>query len=67
MCACVTRFCMLIGDANMACGCRPCTWLTDEGGQAVVRSVLARLSPVDQNASIRSQARAMMAQVPEMD
>jgi hypothetical protein len=32
-----------------------------------VRSVLTKLAQSDQNASIRSQARAMMAQVPEMD
>lgn len=32
-----------------------------------VRSVLTRLAQSDQNASIRSQARVMMAQVPEMD
>jgi hypothetical protein len=32
-----------------------------------VRSVLTRLSQTDQNASIRSQARTMLAQMPEMD
>jgi len=32
-----------------------------------VRSVLTKLSLADQNPSIRSQARAMLAQVPEMD
>jgi len=32
-----------------------------------VRSVLTRLSQTDQNPSIRSQARAMLAQMPEMD
>jgi anti-sigma factor RsiW len=32
-----------------------------------VRSVLTRLSQTDQNVSIRSQARAMLAQMPEMD
>ncbi len=32
-----------------------------------VRSVLTRLAQADQNPSIRSQARVMMAQVPEMD
>src|SRR5271163_3809752 len=32
-----------------------------------VRSVLTRLSQTDQNPSIRSQARTMLAQMPEMD
>jgi hypothetical protein len=32
-----------------------------------VRSVLTRLAQTDQNASIRSQARTMLAQMPEMD
>jgi hypothetical protein len=32
-----------------------------------VRSVLTRLSQTDQNVSIRSQARTMVAQMPEMD
>jgi hypothetical protein len=32
-----------------------------------VRSVLARLAQTDQNVSIRTQARAMLAQMPEMD
>ena len=32
-----------------------------------VRSVLTRLSQTDENVSIRSQARAMLAQMPEMD
>jgi len=32
-----------------------------------VRTVLTRLAQSDQNPSIRSQARAMMEQVPEMD
>ncbi|HEY6302052.1 MAG TPA: HEAT repeat domain-containing protein [Terriglobales bacterium] len=32
-----------------------------------VRSVLTRLSQTDQNVSIRSQARTMLAQMPEMD
>jgi hypothetical protein len=32
-----------------------------------VRSVLTRLAQTDQNLSIRSQARAMLAQMPEMD
>jgi predicted Abi (CAAX) family protease len=32
-----------------------------------VRSVLTRLSQADQNVSIRSQARTMLAQMPEMD
>ena len=32
-----------------------------------VRSVLSKLAENDQNASIRSQARTIMAQTPEMD
>jgi hypothetical protein len=32
-----------------------------------VRSVLTRLAQTDQNVSIRSQARTMLAQMPEMD
>jgi hypothetical protein len=32
-----------------------------------VRAVLAKLAQTDQNVSIRTQARAMLAQMPEMD
>jgi hypothetical protein len=32
-----------------------------------VRSVLTKVSQKDQNISIRSQARTMLAQMPEMD
>jgi hypothetical protein len=34
---------------------------------STVRTVLTKLGQTDDNASIRSQAKAMMAQVPEMD
>jgi len=32
-----------------------------------VRAVLSRLAQTDQNPSIRSQAKTMLAQMPEMD
>ncbi|MBI1739679.1 MAG: zf-HC2 domain-containing protein [Candidatus Koribacter versatilis] len=52
----------LISDANP--GVRLVEPMKADSG---VRSVLTKLSQSDQNVSIRSQARAMLAQVPEMD
>ncbi len=57
----------LIGDANIGVRMQALHLVEPMKADSSVRSVLARLSQSDQNASIRSQARAMMAQVPEMD
>jgi hypothetical protein len=57
----------LISDANIGVRMQALHLVEPMKADSGVRAVLARLSQSDQNASIRSQARAMMAQVPEMD
>ena len=57
----------LIGDANIGVRMQALHLVEPMKADGSVRSVLTRLAQSDQNASIRSQARAMMAQVPEMD
>jgi hypothetical protein len=57
----------LISDANIGVRMQALHLVEPMKADSSVRAVLARLSQSDQNASIRSQARAMMAQVPEMD
>jgi hypothetical protein len=57
----------LIGDANIGVRMQALHLVEPMKADGGVRSVLTRLAQADQNASIRSQARAMMAQVPEMD
>ena len=57
----------LISDANIGVRMQALHLVEPMKADGSVRSVLTRLAQSDQNASIRSQARAMMAQVPEMD
>jgi hypothetical protein len=57
----------LISDANIGVRMQALHLVEPMKADSGVRAVLARLSQSDQNASIRSQARAMMEQVPEMD
>ena len=57
----------LINDANIGVRMQALHLVEPMKADGGVRSVLTRLAQSDQNASIRSQARAMMAQVPEMD
>ena len=57
----------LISDANIGVRMQALHLVEPMKADGSVRSVLTKLSQSDQNASIRSQARAMMAQVPEMD
>jgi hypothetical protein len=57
----------LVNDANIGVRMQALHLVEPMKADSSVRSVLTRLSQADQNASIRSQARAMMAQVPEMD
>lgn len=57
----------LINDANIGVRMQALHLVEPMKADSSVRSVLTKLAQADQNASIRSQARAMMAQVPEMD
>ena len=57
----------LISDANIGVRMQALHLVEPMKADSSVRVVLTKLSQTDQNASIRSQARAMMAQVPEMD
>jgi hypothetical protein len=57
----------LISDANPGVRVQALHLVEPMKADSGVRSVLTKLSQSDQNVSIRSQARAMLAQVPEMD
>lgn len=57
----------LISDSNSGVRLQALRLVEPMKADSNVRSVLARLSQNDQNVSIRSQARAMLAQMPEMD
>jgi hypothetical protein len=57
----------LVSDSNLGVRNQALHLVEPLKADSSVRSVLAKLSQSDQNASIRSQARAMLAQVPEMD
>jgi hypothetical protein len=57
----------LISDANIGVRMQALHLVEPMKADSGVRSVLTRLAQSDQNPSIRSQARAMMEQVPEMD
>ena len=57
----------LIGDANSGVRMQALRLVEPMKTDSNVRSVLTRLSQTDQNVSIRSQARTMLAQMPEMD
>jgi len=57
----------LINDTNIGVRMQALRLVEPVKADSTVRVVLTRLGQSDENASIRSQARAMMAQVPEMD
>ncbi len=57
----------LISDGNIGVRMQALHLVEPMKADSGVRSVLTRLAQSDQNPSIRSQARAMMEQVPEMD
>lgn len=57
----------LIGDANIGVRMDALRLVEPLKADSSVRSVLTKLAQADQNASIRSQARTMLAQTPEMD
>ncbi len=57
----------LVSDANIGVRIQALHLVEPMKADSGVRSILTKLAQSDQNASIRSQARAMMAQVPEMD
>jgi hypothetical protein len=57
----------LISDENSGVRMQALHLVEPMKADSNVRSVLTRLSQTDQNPSIRSQAKAMLAQMPEMD
>jgi hypothetical protein len=57
----------LIGDASSGVRMQALRLVEPMKTDSNVRSVLTKLSQTDQNPSIRSQARTMLAQMPEMD
>ena len=57
----------LISDANSGVRMQALRLVEPMKADSSVRSVLTKLAATDQNASIRSQARTMIAQMPEMD
>ena len=57
----------LISDTNSGVRMQALRLVEPMKTDSNVRSVLARLAQTDQNVSIRTQARAMLAQMPEMD
>jgi HEAT repeats/Putative zinc-finger len=57
----------LIGDTNSGVRMQALRLVEPMKTDSNVRSVLTKLSQTDQNVSIRSQARTMLAQMPEMD
>src|SRR4030088_3581006 len=57
----------LISDANIGVRMQALHLVEPMKTDSNVRSVLTKLSQTDQNVSIRSQARTMLAQMPEMD
>jgi len=57
----------LIGDANAGVRMQALRLVEPMKADSGVRSVLTKLADTDQNVSIRSQARTMVRQMPEMD
>jgi hypothetical protein len=57
----------LISDTNSGVRMQALHLVEPMKADSNVRSVLSKLSKTDQNASIRSQARTMLVQMPEMD
>jgi hypothetical protein len=58
---------VLVDDASSGVRLQALRMVEPMKGDSSVRAVLTRLSQTDQNASIRSQARTMLAQMPELD
>jgi acyl-homoserine lactone acylase PvdQ len=57
----------LISDTNSGVRMQALRLVEPMKTDSNVRSVLTKLAQADQNVSIRSQARTMLAQMPEMD
>lgn len=57
----------LISDTNSGVRLQALHLVEPMKADSNVRSVLAKLAKTDQNVSIRSQARTMLAQMPQMD
>ena len=57
----------LLSDSNSGVRMQALRLVEPMKADSNVRAVLTKLAETDQNVSIRSQARAMLAQVPEMD
>ena len=57
----------LVSDANSGVRLQALRLVEPMKADSKVRAVLIRVSKMDQNASIRSQARTMLAQTPELD
>ena len=57
----------LISDTNSGVRMQALRLVEPMKTDSNVRSVLTRLAQTDQNVSLRSQARTMLAQMPEMD
>ncbi len=57
----------LISDANSGVRLQALRLVEPMKADSNVRAVLARIAQSDQNVSVRSQARTMLAQTPEMD
>jgi putative zinc finger protein/HEAT repeat protein len=57
----------LVSDTNSGVRLQALRLVEPMKADSNVRSVLTRVSQTDQNVSIRSQARTMLAQMPEMD
>jgi len=57
----------LISDTNSGVRLQALHLVEPMKADSNVRSVLSKLAKTDQNVSIRSQARTMLAQMPQMD
>jgi hypothetical protein len=57
----------LVSDANSGVRLQALRLVEPMKADSNVRAVLSRLAQTDQNVSIRSQAKTMLAQTPEMD
>ena len=57
----------LISDSNVGVRMDALRLVEPLKADSSVRSVLTKLAEADQNTSIRSQARTMLAQTPELD
>ncbi len=57
----------LVSDTNPGVRMQALRLVEPLKADSSVRSALTKLTETDQNASIRSQARTMLSQVPELD